>query len=177
MMPISTVGNSTRQAGFTLIELAVVVLLISLFTLISIPLFSYTGRGNVQTSARHLSGTVKYLFNEAALSGLEHRLIYNLDRNTYRAMILETDGSLEEVGGPGKETALRNGVRFSGVTLTDRGSFTSGEVTIRFHPTGWVEETIVHLAGDRQEDALTLHVNPLTGSTEIFAGNREFLQN
>jgi len=96
-----------KQAGFTLIELGVVIILISLFTLISIPLFSHTGRGDVQASARRLSGTVKYLFNEAALTGLEHRLIYNLDRGSYRALTLEADGSLVDVGGVGKTTALQ----------------------------------------------------------------------
>ena len=175
-MPTSTAGNLNKQSGFTLIELGVVILLISLFTLISIPLFSHTGRGDVQASARRLSGTVKYLFNEAALTGLEHRLIYNLDRGSYRALTLEADGSLVDVGGVGKTTALQRGVRFIGLTLPGRGTFSSGEVTVRIHPTGWLEETIVQLADDGG-NALTLRMNPLTGSTEIFEGNREFQLN
>ena len=178
-MPTSTAGNSSRkpapsrQAGFTLIELGVVVLLISMFTLISIPLFSRTGLGNLEASARRVSGTIKYLFNEAALTGLEHRLVCNLDRSVCRAQVLEADGRLVDAGRPGKQLALSNGIRFADLTLPSRGSYRYGEVTIRFDPAGWVEETIVYLA-DSGDDILTLRINPLTGSTEIFEGRREF---
>src|SRR5210317_194715 len=81
-------------AGFTLVELMVVMVLVSLFMVFSIPLFSNIGTSSLGTSARRLSGTIKYLFNESALSGLEYRLIYNLDRGTYRAQVLEADGEL-----------------------------------------------------------------------------------
>ncbi len=175
-MQTSTAGNSNKQAGFTLIELAVVILLISLFSLVSIPLFSHTGQGSLHTSARKLSGTVKYLFNEAALSGEEHRLIYNLDHGTYRAMVREVTGDLVALDGTGKEATLPQGVRFSRVNLAGRGSFTSGEVTVRIHPSGWLEETVVQLTG-ADETTLTLRINPLTGSTEIFKGAREFSLN
>lgn len=176
-MPTSTTGSSNRQSGFTLIELGVVILLISLFTLISVPLLSNTARGNVEASARKLSGTVKYLFNEAALSGLEHRLVYNLDDGSYRGLVLETDGSLVDIGGPGKKSVLKRDVRFTGLTLPGRGSFSSGEVTVRIHPTGWLEETVVHLDDGKGGSALTMRINPLTGSSEIFEGFREFQLN
>ena len=174
-MQTSTAGNSNKQVGFTLIELAVVILLISLFSLISIPLFSHTGQGGLDVSARKLAGTVKYLFNEAALTGQEHRLIFNLDRGTYRGMIQEADGSLEEMTGTGKETSLRQNVRLSLLSLPGRGSFSAGEVTVRIHPSGWVEQTVVQLSTD--DDTLTLRINPLTGSSEIFEGARDFVQN
>jgi len=174
-MRTSTAGNSNNQTGFTLIELAVVILLLSLFSLISIPLFSHTGQGGLDASARKLAGTVKYLFNEAALTGQEHRLIFNLDRATYRGVIQEADGSLEEITGTGKETALRQNVRFSLLSLPGRGSFTSGEVTVRIHPSGWLEETVIQLS--TTDDTLTLRLNPLTGSSEIFEGARDFVQN
>ena len=71
---------------------------------------------------------------------------------------------------------LKDGVSFSDISLPGRGTFTSGEVTVRIHPTGWLEETIIHLQ-DSNKNALTLRVNPLTGSSEIFAGYRDFQVN
>ena len=157
------------QAGFTLIELGVVVTLLALFSILTIPLFGATGTSKLGYSARHMKGTIKYLFNEAALTGREHRLIYNLDRGTYRARILQADGEIVDLTGFGRETQLAGDVRFRDLQLPDRGTFTTGEVTVRIHPTGWVEEASVHLE-DGSGNELTLQVMPLTGTAEIIEG-------
>jgi prepilin-type N-terminal cleavage/methylation domain-containing protein len=188
-MPILTVGNLTSlsdplvvrkplaqgvhkasgQSGFTLIELGVVVVLLALFAVFTIPLFSATGTSDLGYSARRLGGTIKYLFNESALTGREHRLIYNLDHGTYRARIVEVDGEIVDLPGLGKEASLAGDVSFRDVQLPGRGTFTSGEVTVRIYPSGWVEETGVHFESG-SGDVLTLHVMPLTGTSEIFEG-------
>ena len=193
-MLISTAGNSTDapgsavttlycpprrpgavrgRAGFTLVEIVVVMVLISLFMVFSVPLFSNIGTSSLGSSARRLSGTIKYLFNESALSGLEYRLIYDLDRGSYRAQILEADGALVDAPDQGRAAALKGAVRFKDVQVPGRGKFTAGQVTTRLHPSGWVEETIIHL-DDGGGEMLTLRVMPLTGTTEIFDGYRDF---
>jgi len=165
--------RSQRKAGFTLVEIVVVMVLVSLFMVLSIPLFSNIGTSSLGTSARRLSGTIKYLFNESALSGHEYRLIYDLDRGTYRAQILEADGELVDALDQGREAALKGAVRFMDLQVPGRGKFTQGQVTTRLHPSGWVEETIIHL-NDGSGQVLTLRVAPLTGTTEVFDGYREF---
>lgn len=165
--------HGSTRAGFTLVEIIVVVVLLSLFMVFSIPVFSNIGTGSLDTSARRLSGTIKYLFNEAALSGLEYRLIYNLDEGTYRAQILGADGQLADAEDQGRQAVLKGAVRFEDVQLPGRGKFTMGQVTARIDPSGWIDETIIHLADDGG-DRLTLRVMPLTGTTEIFSGYREF---
>lgn len=162
-----------RPAGFTLVEIVVVMVLISLFMVLSIPLFSDIGAGSLDSSARRLSGTIKYLFNEAALSGQEHRLIYDLDNRSYRAQVLQEDGLLVEAEDQAREAALKGAVRFKDLQVPGRGKYTEGQVTTRFDPSGWVEETVIHL-DDGKDKMLTLRVMPLTGLTEIFEGYREF---
>ena len=169
-MRTSRAGSSTRKAGFTLIELVVVMVLLGLFALLTIPLFGETGTSKLGYSARRLSGTVKYLFNEAALTGREHRLIYNLDRDSYRAQRLEEDGTLSDLTGPGRETKLAGEVRFRDLQLPGRGTFTTGEITVRIHPAGWIEETRIHLAEGPEQ--LTLQIMPLTGVGEILDENQ-----
>ena len=93
-------------AGFTLVELVVVMVLISLFMVFSIPLFSNIGTSSLGTSARRLSGTIKYLFNESAMSGLEYRLVYDLDQGLYRAQILEANGEQVDAPDQGRQAAL-----------------------------------------------------------------------
>lgn len=161
------------KAGFTLVEIVVVMVLISLFMVLSIPLFSNIGTSSLGTSARRLSGTIKYLFNESAISGREYRLIYDLDRGTYRAQVLEADGALVDAPDQGQQAALKGTVRFRDLQLPGRGKFSKGQVTTRIHPSGWVEETIIHL-GNGDNEVLTLRVMSLAGTTEIFDGYREF---
>ena len=171
--PWRGIFHGSTQTGFTLVEIVVVMVLISLFMVLSIPLFGSIGSNSLDSSARRLSGTIKYLFNEAALSGFEYRLIYNLDEGTYRAQILEPNGQLVDAEDQGRQAALKGTVRFEDVLMPGRGKFTMGQVTARIDPSGWIDETVIHLA-DGSGEALTLRVMPLTGSTEIFSGHREF---
>lgn len=165
----SVVRKDHGQAGFTLIELGVVVALLALFAVLTIPLFGSTGTSDLGYSARRLSGTIKYLFNESALTGREHRLIFNLDHDSYRARIVKADGEIVDLPGLGKETRLTGDIRFRDLHLPGRGTFTAGEVTVRIDPSGWIDETTVHLEDDA-ESAMTLHVMPLTGTSEFFTG-------
>lgn len=167
------VRKKDHHAGFTLVEIIVVMVLISLFMVLSIPMFGNIGTGSLDSSARRLSGTIKYLYNESALSGLEYRLIYDLDHGTYSAQILAADGRLLDAEDQGRQAALKGSVRFEDLHLPGRGHFSMGQVTTRIDPSGWIEETIIHLA-DGDEEKLTLRVMPLTGITEIFAGYRDF---
>lgn len=167
------ISRRNKSAGFTLVEIVVVMLLISLFMVFSLPLYSNIGTSNLETSARRLSSTIKYLFNESAISGLEYRLIYDLDEGTYRAQILDANGQLVNAPDQGKQAKLKGTVRFKDLSVPGRGKTSAGQVTTLIHPSGWVEETIIHL-DDGDNIMLTLRVMPLTGMTEIFEGYREF---
>lgn len=172
-MPISTVGNSNNSSGFTLLELTIVLFLVGMFSIMVIPRFSHVGEGDLQHSARRISWTIKYLFNEAALSSREHRIIYNLDRGSYRAISLETDGRITQVERIPEEIKLKQGIRFMDVTISGRGSFSHGEITIRILPSGWIEGMTIHLAG-AENQILTVQINPLTAHSEVYEGYREF---
>lgn len=168
---MSRAGNWNRQDGFTLVELGVVMLLLVLFSVLTIPVFGGFGSNRLNSSARRLAGTVKYLYNESALSGLSYRIVYDLDQEAYRAERVEANGDVTEVGGTGRGRELGGDVRFEDVTLVDRGKYTSGQVTEKIEPVGWLEEAVIHLKeGDRQ---LTLHLQPFTGTTKVYEGYRE----
>ena len=150
-----------------------VLLIISIFAFLVVPRLELGGGAELAGAARRLGGTTKYLFNEAALTGREHRLVYDLERGSYRAARLEASGELVPLDGPGKLTMLRGEVRFRDLTVPGRGTFASGEVTTTIHPAGWLEETVVHLE-NRKGEQLTVHISPLTGMVETFAGYRDF---
>ncbi|MBE0598739.1 MAG: prepilin-type N-terminal cleavage/methylation domain-containing protein [Desulfuromonadales bacterium] len=172
MMRISISGISSKaQAGFTLIELTIVVLLLGLFAGLTVPLLTGFGQDKLDASARRLAGTVKYLFNEAALAKTPHRIVFNLDEGNFQAKRLDHDEWVE-VGGSGRLQKLPGEVRFRDITVPGRGLYTSGEVIIEILPVGWMEETVLHLQERNKER--TLHIKPFTGTTEVFDGYREF---
>jgi len=173
-MPTSTAGNSNSDSGFTLIELTIVIVLLGLFSMLVIPRMPAVGDDSLKSSARRIAGTVKYFFNEAALSGRPHRLEYNLEAGTFRVRRLEPGGELVDPGGSGREQHLKGDVRFQQITITSRGDFSHGEVSTDIQPAGWLEETIIHLEDGNGGGRLTLRIMPYTGATEIFDGFREF---
>jgi general secretion pathway protein H len=188
-MPTLTAGRSSKkpgavsfrrarpsQGGFTLVELSLVVLLIGLFGLLIVPIFAGWGEGSLQSSARRLAGTVKYLYNESALQKREFRLVFDLEKDAYQAKVLELDGQLTELAGTGRRQQLKGEVRFQDIAVAGQGKFSSGEVTTVIHPVGWLEETVIHLK-DEKGRTLTLRLMPFTGSTEIYEGYREFEKN
>lgn len=170
---MSRTGTWSSAAGFTLVELALVVLLVGLFSAFAVPMFGNIGDGGLTPSARRLAGTVKYLYNEAALSGRPHRLVFDLKRGTFSALRHDRDGELVPVAGSFREQRLLGATRFRDLQVAGRGSFRSGEVTADFLPAGWVDELVIHLAGERGRE-MTLHVEPFTGATEVYEGYREF---
>lgn len=172
-MPTSTAGNWNNENGFTLIELTIVVLLLGLFSVLVVPRLPGVGEDGLKSSSRRIAGTVKYFFNEAALTGRPHRLEYNLDGGTFRVRRIEADGEVVELGGTGREQRLRGDVRFKDIVIPARGSFSHGEVTTMIQPVGWLEETVVHLE-EEEGRAMTLRIMPFTGTTEVFDGYREF---
>jgi len=172
-MNLQQYRQTRGQTGFTLIELMLVVLLLGLMASITMPLISGFEPDRINASARRLSGTVKYLYNEAAMTGLEHRLTFDLTNDAYRAAKINAAGELQPLQGVGAKKLLSPGVRFASVYQPQRGERSDGEVTTALLPGGWLEETIIHLQDDK-EHKLTLRLVPLTGLTEIYAGYRDF---
>ncbi len=161
------------QSGFTLIELALVVLILGLMASLSMPLISGFESNHLNSSARRLAGTVKYLYNEAAMTGMEHRLTFELEDDSYRATNINFSGELQPLQGVGAKKKLSSGVHFVSIYQPHRGEQTEGEVTTALLPGGWMEETIIHLQDDK-ENKMTLRLVPLTGLTEIYDGYRDF---
>ena len=168
-------GRSGRrsEAGFTLLELAVVLFIIALFSSLVVPLFGGLGENALKTTARRLAGTAKYLYNEAALDGRPYRLVFDLKAETFGGERQETSGELIAAEGSGREYQLPDDVRFRDVVVAGRGTTSSGTTYASILPVGWIDETIVHLQ-DNAGHVLTVRLLPLTGTSEIYEGYREF---
>lgn len=170
-MRILRAGTST-ESGFTLIELTLVIALLGLLLGLVIPKLPAIGANQLDATARRIAGTVRHLYNEAALSGQEHRLAFNLDKNSLGGRKLESDGEVVIVTGSGRDHSLSSSVDIVDVSIPGRNKVTSGQIASRIFPVGWMDETIIHLKSDTR--TLTLHLQPLTGVTDIYEGYKEF---
>lgn len=159
-----------RQAGFTLIEMVIVVTLLAIVSSLSLPLLMNHGESAERRTLRRLAGTVKQLYNEATLTGDEHLLTFDLDRNSLSAFRLVANDGVVEKEPFGKEASL-DPWRLSQVDVVGKGNFRNGQVSVRVLPLGWMEQTRISLQNEKGDQTF-LDFSPLTGSTKIAHGSQ-----
>jgi general secretion pathway protein H len=166
-MPMSPTGTLTKRSGFTLVELLVVIVVLSLISLISLPLLTNRREGDERLVLRRIAGTVKQLYNEATLTRDEHLLVFDFNRNSLKAFrLLSGMGSVEKEPF-GRELNLAP-LQLKQIDIEGKGSFRAGQVTVRFFPLGWMEQTRLLVSRGSGAD-MWLDFSPLTGSVVINA--------
>jgi general secretion pathway protein H len=165
------------QAGFTLLELVLVIAIIGVVTALVFPRFRNLGGGDVKVEARTLIGRIQGLYNEATFTRRTHRLVYDLDTQRYW-------GEVDQGGGQGESgtdtftavdptfmapVALPTGVVLKDVVTERAGKRQEGKAYTYFLPLGRAEFTTIHLEEKDGVD-LTLQVNPLTGKVRVDKG-------
>jgi len=145
------------NAGFTLLELAVVVFIIAMLAAVVFPAFFGTGN-KITAEARKTASLLRYLNDNAISTKSIYPLKFNLP-----------DGVLSWQGPDGEKTEKLKGL--TSITLTSKGTIREGEVTVFFSPLGIQENLAVHL---RDEDKdMTVSINPVSGRVKITEGVQE----
>jgi prepilin-type N-terminal cleavage/methylation domain-containing protein len=169
-----------RQTGFTLIEFAVVLFIISLFlVLVTVPIQGVLSGGDLGEATRMLMSEVSELRGEAAYTKKIQTLVLDMEKNTFYALEPET---LEEFGKTGgslfdededkvipREKALPSGVAFEDVVLDTQGKVQEGKAEVRFFANGCVEHALIHLKNEGGKH-YTLEINPVTGLIRTHEG-------
>jgi len=167
-------GRSSEPHGFTLLELAVVLLLLTVVLGLVLPeASSLLTDSDLRTSSRRVAGAVAEARNEALLGGRIWELAIDLESGTFWIAPVgdaEEGGKPAEAGksGPRKRT-LAGQVRFLDVRKGQEESRNTGRVGIRFHPKGLVEPAVIHL-GDPGKRVQTLSIKPFSGRLSIQDG-------
>lgn len=167
------------SAGFTLLELMIVIVIMGTIMGIAIPQMNNLFEVNLKSSMRKLSGAILFCFNESVIKQTPIRLNFDMDTSEYWLSFLVTNGSTGEfVDLPTdmfNREQLPPGVFFKDV-LTPH-SFekeTEGEAFITFYPTGFAERGIIHVT-TRDERVYTLVTKPMTGKTVIYDREVDFV--
>jgi prepilin-type N-terminal cleavage/methylation domain-containing protein len=167
-MPMSKTGTWNKRQAFTLLELVVVLFIVALFATLVIPrLGAFLSHGDTNKAVRQISGLVRYLAGMSASTRTPYRLHYDLDEGRCWVSRSDAEGEfVEEQETLTRPLHLPQGVRFRDID-TPRGVYTEGEAYTDFSPTGWVEDTLIHVEGN---SLVTLKLLPLTGDIKVYEG-------
>jgi len=165
--------RARRQRGFTLIELGVVMLVISVIIMLAVPRFRDQSHTELMSQTRKLAMTFRYLQHEAILNGRVYQINFDLDQQRYFVSSAEPGeefGDQRATGVLAADVALPSTVQIADVDVPlVSGKVYQGVAFARFYPDGYVDPTVVHL--DNGQEAYTLYVpDGLTGRAYVAAG-------
>ncbi len=161
------------SAGFTLIEMVVVLAILAMTTLLVWPRLPDSRGAALKSSARALATTVRYIGDQVTTTSLPHRL-----------KLSPGSGKIEVVRVPPGESESRSGDTFfnrrmlaDGVTVNDvqiprLGTVSTGEVLLDFGPAGLADIAVIHLRESRG-DQMTITVFPFGGRVKVQEGYQE----
>lgn len=187
---IKATGRAQRARGFTLLEILMVIMVIGLLASAVVPSFTKVFRVGVQSSVRRYAALVRFTYDQAVLTGRIHRIVLNLDEQSWSVEAAEA-GSLpldkDKVGliaeGLHESDRVLNEPQFKkakadfvdalpkGVRLVSVESWRlgkgkdaiadKGSIAIYAYPNGFMDETTVTLAETGKEEAQRFKVSTI----------------
>ena len=176
------------KRGYTLIELAVVILVIGIVFMVAAPrLTPFLMGTKLDTSARQLATFCRYANAHAVLTKTYLALHIDMDTREYWVTTFSTDQSagffsasqdvqeIEVTIDLLHRRRLPNAVRFEDVELSETGGSDSGTVVLDFTPVGPTQGMLVHLASER-DSQLTVFFDQITGTSGVLEGYIQSVQ-
>src|SRR6202050_4656179 len=158
--------------GFTLLEIAIVLFLMCLMTLLVIP---YTGgitNAELKSASRRLAGRATSLYEQASAHKIVIQLVFDMDNDAYFVMTADPYSPqptfFPDNSASGRRVLLPDNVRIRDVTVEGIGSLSRGTIATQFYPQGYVDATVVHLV-DVKGRVMTIAIDSLTGQVKIAA--------
>ncbi len=180
----------TRRAGFTLLEMLAVIVIIGVVSLWVLPNLGFTASENLRDDARELAGALELARQRTVMTGIPHRITIDLDASTWLVEVerevadLEPSVALpgsstidlsppadaqrvfEPMGGDyGHLTSLRRGAYFAEIA-TEQAVIESGQVTVGFDRDGSAEPTEI-LLEEPGGAAFVLELRPLADAVRV----------
>ncbi|MBJ6750789.1 prepilin-type N-terminal cleavage/methylation domain-containing protein [Geomonas anaerohicana] len=165
-------SRDRREAGFTLLELMVVIFIIALAAGIVLPRLPEPEGTRLKSSARNLASGLRFLNDQAIITKKVYRLHLHLGENTTRITELSPSGQELQPGDQFMGRRLiEDGIDIEDVSVPALGMVTEGEVIIPFGPGGVADGVTIHLKGGNQH--YTVIANPSGGKVTVQDGYQE----
>ena len=163
-----------KRPGFTLLELAVVLLIIGLVLAIAMPHFGGFQGAELRSEAHRLGARSHYLYEEAGAQKVLLSLNLDLNHSTYFVTRLDpfaANPSFKPEKGPaGGVVTMPADIRLRDVWVEGGGLFRSGIVRCQFYPGGIADAAVIHIF-DRNGDVITVGIDPFDGTVAIISGD------
>lgn len=151
--------------AFTLIELAVVLLVIAVSITIVFPKLNvdWIQRARLRGTANRIASIAEYAHQLAACARLTHLLNIDAVQRTYWITSQTSEGKeMPITDNLDLKGRLPEGVQFVEVELRDIDSISQDVITIRFSPQGWADPAIVRLTCPTG-DTMSVVIDELSG--------------
>jgi len=173
----SPAARASSVAGFTLIELALVLLIVGILAGVALPSLARLGRAHIDGEAQHLATMISYLHDEAALRGRTYRLTLDLDEPGYAVEVADpASGAFvsprSEAGWDpyaAEQHELARDVRIASVEAASTTA-SSGKSALYFLPEDARETFTIVLEGESGERR-KLEADGVTGRVAITSGD------
>lgn len=163
-MPTSTAGNwnNSRQSGLTLLELGLVLSILGIFAGFVLPRLPQPQQTQLARQARQLELLGRHLWQEAVLTGKQHRLYIDLEAGSYKAQRLDANGVWQNLTNRRSQGEFTADVQLSQACYQYRNCRSQGQITCLFSADGWAQNWQLQL--QRQNQSIALDMVPLTGN-------------
>ncbi len=170
-MQISKAGslnNSRHIAGFSLVELIVVLFILSILALFTIPQFNGNGLFQDETNgSRALVELIQTLKLKAVKEDQDFFL--HLDLVSNRAWV---SSQTAEGDKDGEKQKLLENLNLTGIELLNEPDPPGTDAVIRFSGQGYCDMALIHMEGE--EGTITLRIRPFLPEVDIIQGNQSF---
>jgi len=79
-----------QRAGFSLVEVLVVMAIVAGLVGVGAYMVDMITAGDLKASARQMSSSMKYMYNQAAVNNTQYRMVIDLDSNTYHTEVVQS---------------------------------------------------------------------------------------
>jgi prepilin-type N-terminal cleavage/methylation domain-containing protein len=159
----------TNQQGFTLLELIIVCLLITVSLAFSVPnLRQALVIDQLAANSRKVIALITEVRNQAAQKQQSYLIYFDLDRKKiWYQQDLSASKEEKKHGNPHPSIQFPSSVRIQDLQIGTAEKKTSGEVALWVNRQGYIEQTILHLADD-QDNIISLVLSPFFGTIKAY---------
>jgi general secretion pathway protein H len=166
--------SRNRASGFTLIELILVLIILSVITALVVPRLTQSlSRMNVESSARRVASALRLARSLAVTEKVPYRAVFNMNGHTLSIVTYQqtsNDADPEESGAARpvepRVYALTDGIHFEEGMSSNGETVTSGGFEMVFYPGGGTSGGEVVL-GDDEGRSFSIGLDTITGSVKI----------
>lgn len=161
------------RAGFTLIEIVVVMVIIGMVMLLVLPRLPSSDGENLKISARTLASTLRYLQERAATSGTGYYLALEPGTESVKIVEIGADGSDKEPSDPMlQKSPVREGIIVSDVRIPRLGKVSDGQLRLDVGVGGIRDFVTIHLLS-ADGKFWTVMAFPSGGKVKVYEGYLE----